>query len=143
MLAIRQTGRPSIPSIGFDQDSMEDLGIYAIAVELNRLAAGVNIEDRPASPLSPAYSRRKQKLGLDPIRNDRLSGNMLAARDVVQASHGSATVGFTSQEQITKATFNERREKMLGLSAANKEKVDEAIRQEFARKVHDAQRLLR
>lgn len=116
----------------FDQQQMQRIADATLLAQQERIARGVNMYDQPAKPLVPNYAAGKQRRGLQPIRNLRFSGGMLASQQVMGASENSATVQFTGADQQAKARALQSIEPMVGVSRGDAPSVSRAIAREVA-----------
>jgi hypothetical protein len=133
--SINITERVVLLAPAFSEPQMRQLGAVAIDAEKTRLAAGLNIQDIPAKPLSRGYARQKQRVRGSAFRDLRLTGRTLAGLSVVEASPVSVVVGFSDSEAFRRARFNESIDPMIGLSARDQEVVDVKARDIFASNV--------
>jgi len=131
MIRIKETGRPRIEIPRFSQEQMHEIGQFSVDGELQRLGHGINAQDQPSRPLKPSYAKQKEKAGAQPVRDLRLTGAMLTARQVTEVSDNTVTVGFTDPLQEAKAAHNEQIEPMLGVSPENKRQLDEYVHETF------------
>lgn len=104
---------------GFSQAEMAVLAQVGLGSVQARAEAGIGSDDLPMQPLSRGYARRKERLGAPPIRNLRLTGDMLSNLSVRQVSAESARIAFTTESARTKALANERRTPWLGWSSVD------------------------
>ncbi len=79
-----------------------------------RIAIGKNAEGKAAKPLNANYALGKVRRGLKPIRDWRFTGAMMADFGVMQESGGISRIGFSSEQQRTKAARNQKIERMIG-----------------------------
>jgi hypothetical protein len=135
MISIKETSRPRLSVPGFSPDQMREIGDFARAEEITRISHGLNINDLPAKPLARWYARRKQKAGGQPVRDLRLTGAMLRAREVTGAETNQAVLSFTDPAQEAKAEANERIEPMFGISPQSKRDLDAHMEEQFAESV--------
>jgi hypothetical protein len=96
----------------------EWLSIGAKAVETikQRLSYGIGSDDRKMKKLTPAYAKRKKKIGQPAIRNLMFSNSMQGAMGIVGVTENSVLIGFTRRSEVTKAAANEKRSPWYGLS---------------------------
>lgn len=127
----------SLDRLKFDRDQMSDIGQVAVNSELERLSRGVDSNDQPAPPLNPRYEKRKIKAGATPIRDNRLTGEMLASFGVRNADTNSASVGFSSEISEIKAERTQRLAPMIGLSPTDEAAAVKKAEQHFAENVQD------
>lgn len=120
---------------GFDEDDLVYLAEVGLESQKRRIAAGVNVNDQPAQPLSKSWRKAKLRRGKSGIRDLRFTGALLDNLGVRESDNESATIGFTDPWQATKAAINQDREAMFGLSDADVANVDEAADRLFARKI--------
>jgi hypothetical protein len=73
-----------------------------------RILAGLDATDAPAPPLTPKYAKFKRKIGQQPIRNWRMTGNLMRDLQVTSATDNKAIIGFTSGRSNAKAFYNNR-----------------------------------
>ena len=104
-----------IPPFGLSNQQRFGLASLAIAQIRQRTALGLDMNDRPAPPLSRNYQRRKVRLGLPGIPDLRLTGAMMKSLQV-QSLEPSVTIGFTGARNILKAGVNQGRRRQLGIS---------------------------
>jgi len=81
-----------------------------------RISAGVNANDGAAKPLTPAYAKLKTKRGAKPIRDWKLTGGTLATLGVLGTAPNSVRVGFSDDRAALVAFFENKVEKMFGVS---------------------------
>lgn len=122
-------------AVSFDRRDLVKIGAKAIETIQKRCARGMNINDRPAKPLSSRYRAKKARMGQPPIRNLMFSGSMLGALTVVEATNDRVTVGFTRQAELVKAQKNDARSPWFGLSKSDEAKVVRFADDILARKV--------
>lgn len=124
--------RVVLVSPAFSSSQMRMIGTVAVAQEKRRLAAGVDLNDRPAKQLSPQYARRKKRLRGSAIRDLNLTGGTLAALAILNSSPVSVEIGFATPEAARKAALNDSIDEMVGLSARDEVVVDAKVRGIFA-----------
>lgn len=111
------TNLPEInPDVSFSQAEMVVIGTVVARGVAERTAEGRNIFDNAAKPLTPRYKRAKVKKGGKPIRDLRLTGNMMAALDVLRASENRCTVGVAGPEMGQRAGFNQALDPWMGIA---------------------------
>jgi hypothetical protein len=101
-----------------------------------RIQSGQNIYDQAAAPLKAGQAGRrgypdyKEARGLDPIRDWTWSGHTMRCLKVLTASQNRAVIGFLdealpgrSQTAAQIAFWNNQRERMWGVSPADRDKV--------------------
>ena len=101
-----------------------------VSASRDRITRGVNILDQPAKPLTLQYAKKKVKMGALPIRNLTNTGALMSTYGVQTEDPKSIVIGWDA-EQEKKVVWNEKRDKMAGLSPLDKEAGQEAAREEL------------
>lgn len=108
----------------------ERMGRIAGAVERlqqERTLAGLDAQDRPVKPLAEKYKRRKQRLGKRPVRDMRLTGNMMGALATTELSDREFAVGFRGATPKKKAHFRQLFDGFFGISPGDAVGLDEEL----------------
>lgn len=124
---IRVTRMPRIGAIGFAQVQMQNIAQAVADAERERVAQGLDRFDQKMRPLAPDYAERKRRKGRQPIRDMRLTGNMLGSLQVTDASATGATVDFRGNTPLRKAYFRQRQDQFHGISASGFTRVNALI----------------
>ena len=127
MFRIGVSQLPILKAPGLSANQARQVGEYAIELERERLARGLDIKDQPAKDLTAAYQKQKQRAGQPPIRNLVLTGRMLASRSVIQAADNSVQIGFSDSAMYQRAQVNESIDPELGISPSGKRKLDRYV----------------
>ena len=122
----------------FTPERMHELGRVIQDANIERIGLGLDVNDQPAPPLKEGYRRFKQRKGLDPIRNWRLTGRTLRSLRVLSAAHGRAVIGFTDAITGMRAAINNRRARQFGVSPVDRGKLMAELRKERTVKVEAA-----
>lgn len=133
------TNIPTLNSnIGFSAGEMIVIGTVVANGVKARTAEGRNIFDNEAKALTPRYKRQKVRKGGKPIRDLRLSGDMMAALDVLRASDNRCVVGVQGGALGQRAGFNQAIDPWLGIAPSGLpefERVVDGFTQILARRV--------
>lgn len=124
MFRVNVSHLPILKPRGFDRQQMRQLGQYSIQLERERLTQALTVQDSPAKALDQKYARRKQRAGLAPVRNLIFTGNLLGSRSIIQSDGNMVQIGFSDARFYERAAVNEQIERMLGMSPANRRKLD-------------------
>lgn len=111
------TNIPTLNSdIGFSAGEMIVIGTVVANGVKARTAEGRNAFDNEAKALTPRYKRQKARKGGKPIRDLRLSGDMMAALDVLRASDNRCVVGVQGPDLGQRAGFNQAIDPWMGIA---------------------------
>lgn len=106
-----------------------------------RIASAVNVNDAPAKPLSTKGKRYqryfyiKKAKGLNPVRDLRFTGAMMAAAKVVDATNNQVRIGFDNPDASRKASFNQRRDPMFWWSPNDQAKIADIVKKHLTKVV--------
>jgi hypothetical protein len=138
-ISIRVTNRPNIEIPMFSAGQMHRFAEAGIEQMKERLAAGLDVHDEAAPPLTEKYARQKQAAGGSGIRDLHRTGQMLESLEVLDASADSAHVGIEGEDAYRKALYNEDIDPWFGVSGANNSALmEEEIEPAFAQNLLDA-----
>lgn len=101
--------------------------------QLERVARGLDANDQPFSPLTEPYRRRKLRKGAQGRRDMRLTGRMLDALTVMEATSDGFTVGVESLERkvTQRAYIRQAIDGWFGLSDENAREFDRGLEDLF------------
>ena len=138
--------------LGFDVRQMLQLGNYGVSLIRDRVSRGIGSNDQTMPPLKqskarrysisqkklveygdllPRYAKYKQRVGAKPIRDLKLTGEMLGNIAVRSVSANQARIDISSNIQRIKARRNERRSPWWGWSPKDLAKLAFAARETF------------
>lgn len=83
---------------------------------IQRIQSGVNVQDQPAKPLRPGYSKFKARKYPPAVRNMTLTGRTLRSSKVLIASANKVTIGFTDPVSERRAHFANAVDRQWGAS---------------------------
>lgn len=92
-----------------------------------RVQRGLDVNDRPAPPLSQVYARLKSRRGLQAIRDWTLTGRTIAALVPIAGPGGQIQVGFTNGRAAQIAAINNARIRMFGVSPQDRKNLIAAL----------------
>lgn len=136
---VRVTKRPEITPPKFLKADLEPLAGEMISLISRRISNATNVLDQSAKPLSKKYARRKERKGLQPIRDWRFTGIMMRSLGLQELRDGSVTVGFNWKDQgspqFKKAAYGQYQHPMFGLSPRNQTDLQPKIDKVFTERV--------
>ena len=137
-ITINVTNRPDIKMPSFTTEQMSSIGAFAIEVLKERNATGIDIFDRPSEPLQPKYAKQKERKGLQPIRDLRLTGNMLGSVQATETADDHVKIQVRGSTPFRKGIFNQNIDPWFGLSPHDEQRLmNERVRPIFAKNVAD------
>lgn len=109
---------------GFSAQQMQSIGQQLVDGAIRpRIKSGLTADDQPAPPLAVGYAKRKQRRGLNPIRDWTLTGRTLRSMKVLSAGPNQARIGFTDPTANMRAAINNKRARQFGMSPNDHEKL--------------------
>jgi len=106
-------------SINFQSD-LQQMGEAGLRSEKERMARGVDNEDRSGKSLAKSYRTRKLNHGVNPIRDFRLTGKRQAEMNVRPRVGNQAEIGFVNPQSQRIADISG----MVGLSPSDERVVE-------------------
>lgn len=138
---IKVASRPDLKMPSFTQEQMGQIGAFAVEVLKERNATGIDIFDRPSKPLQAKYAKQKANKGLQPIRDLRLTGNMLGSVQPVETDSQHVKIAVRGNTPYRKGIFNQNIDPWFGLSPHDEQRLlNERVRPIFAKNVEDLNR---
>jgi hypothetical protein len=102
--------RPNLKLPGFfTAAQMREIGAEAIAAMKARNARAQDVFDAENQPLSKKYGQRKVREGAKPVRDLRLTGELMDSLQVTEASSGEAKIAVVGPA-YRKGLFNQNRD---------------------------------
>jgi hypothetical protein len=105
------------------QFAMLRIGTVGVAQVADRTARALNENDQPAKPLKKGYAIFKSKRGKGNRRNLRLTGDMWREFRVRTVGENRANATLTSRKGRLKGLANQRIERWVAFSPANRAKI--------------------
>ncbi len=126
----------------FSAETMKEIGDQVLASVKARIAKGVDVQGSPAKPLKPTvhidrngqparfipYAQQKAKRGLQPIRDWKYTGKLIASLQVISASNDRAVIGSNNPVKASILSKNNKISLLFGLSDTDKEALQKAVR---------------
>lgn len=102
-------------------DAAREMGEAQIANIQIRLTKGIGLDDAPMAPYSPAYAKKRERIGMESqIRTLNFTGSMQRSLSIRSAQKiGSeivVEVGFANPSDQEKAAYNQQRTPWFGVS---------------------------
>jgi hypothetical protein len=120
---------------GYSPQVMNDMAENFILESIRpRIRQALDVNDQPVPPLGKNYAKRKQRSGMNPVRDWTLSGDTLKALSVLVAGHNTATIGFVGPIANRRAYINNSYYRQFGVSPSDSQKLTR-IRAEMERPV--------
>lgn len=114
--------------VGFSAREMSTFGQELLGDIKTRIARGMDVNDKPAIPLSPKYATWKARNAPPAIRNLRVTGATMAALRVMNVQDNSVTIGFSNPKSARIGAENSNKSKQIGASENDLKTVREKMK---------------
>jgi hypothetical protein len=124
----RISRRARFGSQPIDSGGMEKVGQTLLNNVDQRIGLGLTTRDVPANRLSPAYARKKSRLGKRPIRDWNMTGFLRNSLQVLQSIANRVVVGTNNVFATQRLNVLNRQDQMFGVSPTDRLAMLEAVR---------------
>lgn len=121
---------------------MKTIGEQVLLSVKGRISKGVTVEGTAAKPLKPTvhidkngqlarltpYPQQKAKKGLQPIRDLRYTGGLIASLQVISASNDRAVIASNNPIKDRILRKNNKISKLFGMANTDQEALQKAVR---------------